>query len=119
MKKIILVMSVWLISYVAYAIPSLPSHTTINFVLSHIEQGQSCPSLLQNANVEIAYDYDFKRNMGLPFLKQLQTTRWTEVLHPLGLANIYGFMSDMAPKTIQLSGGEVVIYRIIFTCLCS
>jgi hypothetical protein len=117
MKKIVLFVSVWLLSHIAYAIPTPPGHATIDFVLMHRDQGESCPALLQNAHIEIAYDYDFKRNMGLAYLKQLQTTRWTEILHPLGLANIYGFMSDMAPKSIQLSGGDVVVYRVIFNLL--
>jgi hypothetical protein len=51
--------------------------------------------------------------VGLAYLRQLQTTRWIEIC----LANIYGFMSDMAFKSIQLSGGEVVVYRIMFNLL--
>lgn len=117
MKRIILIMFIWLFVGAAYSqsyLSSLPPHANINFTLSNIERGDSCPALLNNTNVVIDYDYNFERNMGLAHLRKLQSTTWVEELHPLGLSNYYGFMSDMKPKTIQLDGGEVTIYRIIF-----
>jgi len=114
MKKILKFIMIGLFVSSVNAAPILPNHATINFTLDHIEKGNSCPALLQNASVMINYEYDFERNMGLAFLKQLQSTRWTEVLHPMGLSNLYGFISDMAPKTVHLNGGDVVVYRIIF-----
>jgi hypothetical protein len=114
MKKIIIIFMALFFNGFAIAAPLLPKQATLNFVLNHTERGDSCPYLVQNARVVINYDYDFERNMGLAFLKQLQDTDWTEVLHPLGLSSMYGFMSDMAPKTIHLNGGDVIVYRIIF-----
>lgn len=91
---------------------ALPNHANINFTLSQ-DKG-SCPALLDNARVVIDYDYNFERNMGLAHLRELQSAHWSEDLHPLGLKNYYAFMSSMQPKTIQLDGGEVTVYRIIF-----
>ena len=114
MKKIIILVLTFLFADLLNAAPALPSMATINFTLNHVEKSDSCPALLNNSPVKISYEYDFKRNMGLAFLKQLQATQWTEVLHPLGISSVYGFMSDMAPKMIHLNGGDVVVYRIIF-----
>ncbi len=114
MKKILGFVVSILFPFLINAAPALPPFAQINFTLKQIEEGDSCPALLQNALVTMSYEYDFNKNMGLAFLKQLQSTRWTEVLHPLGLSSVYGFMSNMAPKTIHLNGGDVVVYRIIF-----
>jgi hypothetical protein len=114
MKKIVTFILASLFISAVNAAPVLPNHATINFTLDHIEKGDSCPAFLQNTNVVINYEYNFERNMGLAYIKQIQATRWTEVLHPLGLSSMYAFMSDMSPKTVRLSGGEVVIYRVIF-----
>lgn len=114
MKKTIKLIIAGLFASSVNAAPILPNKATINFTLNHIEQDDSCPALLQNAALVVNYEYNFERNIGLAYIKQLQLARWTEVLHPLGLSNIYGFMSDMAPKTIRLVGGDVVIYRVIF-----
>jgi hypothetical protein len=92
----------------------LPRLATLNFNLVSIENGATCPDLLNNAPVTIKYEYNFDSNMGLAYIKQLQETRWTEALYPLGLSDTYSFMSHMAPKTIRLNGGEVVVYRVIF-----
>lgn len=113
MKKIMILVLSFLFAGLLNATSALPGTATINFVLSKVEEG-SCPAILKNAPVRIDYDYDFKRNMGLAYLKQLQMTKWTEVLHPLGISGVYAFMSDMAPKVIHLNGGDVVVYRIIF-----
>ncbi|RUR10256.1 hypothetical protein [Legionella sp. km772] len=114
MKKIRFLTIAYFFSTQLNAASVLPSIATINFTLNNIEQGSSCPSLLNNSLVKIYYEYDFKRNMGLAFVKQLQATKWTEVLHPLGISSVYGFMSDMAPKIIPVQGGDVVVYRVIF-----
>lgn len=114
MNRIFCTLIVWLLMGAAHSFASLPNHASINFTLSQIEQGTSCPALLDNAKVVIDYDYNFERNMGLAHLRELQSAHWTEVLHPLGLSNYYAFMSSMKPKTIELDGGEVIVYRIIF-----
>jgi hypothetical protein len=92
----------------------LPAKATINFTLTDIERGESCPALLKNAKVVVDYDYNFERNMGLAHLRKLVSASWVESLFPLGLSNYYAFMSDMKPKTIQLDNGEVTVFRIIF-----
>lgn len=114
MKRIILLMISWILVGSAYSFHSLPTHASINFTLSNIERSNSCPALLHNAKIVVDYDYNFERNMGLAHLRQLQSTKWSETLHPLGLSNYYAFMSDMKPKTIQVDGGEVTVYRIIY-----
>lgn len=114
MRNIALFLMAWLSIGLAQAFPALPRQATINFTLNHIEQGESCPAILQNERLTMYYEYDFNSGRGLAYLKKLQETRWTEVLHPLGLSDVYGFMSDMAPKVIHLKGGDVVVYRIIF-----
>ena len=113
MKKILMFVFMFLYAGLIQTASALPSIATINYTLTQAE-GDSCPAVLNNSLVTVSYEYDFQRNMGLAFLKQLQTTHWTEVLHPLGLSSVYGFMSDMAPRVVQLIGGEVVVYRIIF-----
>ena len=114
MKQIFLALFTFLLVGSAYSSSALPPHASINFTLSKIESGDSCPALLTNAKVVVDYDYNFERNMGLAYLRKLENTSWGEVLHPMGLSNYYGFMSDMEPKTIQLVSGDVTIYRIIF-----
>ncbi|HAZ7572742.1 hypothetical protein OQJ02_11585 [Legionella sp. PATHC032] len=114
MKRIILLMFAWCLLNSAYSSHSLPSHASILFTLANTESSHSCPALLNNAKVIVDYDYNFERNMGLAHLRQLQSTKWSETLYPLGLSNYYAFMSDMQPKTVQIEGGEVTIYRIIF-----
>jgi hypothetical protein len=114
MKQIFIALFTFLLVGSAYSSSALPPHASINFNLSKIESGDSCPALLANAKVVVDYDYNFERNMGLAYLRTLETASWGEVLHPMGLSNYYGFMSDMEPKTIQLSSGDVTIYRIIF-----
>ncbi|HAT1596582.1 TPA: hypothetical protein RG395_000929 [Legionella pneumophila] len=114
MKRIILFMIAWSLLNSAYSSHSLPSHASILFTLANTERGDSCPALLHSAKVFVDYDYNFERNMGLAHLRQLQSTKWSETLYPLGLSNYYAFMSDMKPKTVQIEGGEVTIYRIIF-----
>lgn len=115
MKKMAWVFSTFLFVGSAYSSPVLPPQASINFVLSTIERGYSCPVLLHNAKIVIDYDYNFEVNTGQAYLSQLETVRWGEALHPMGLSDYYGFMSDMTPpKTIQLANGEVTIFRIIF-----
>ncbi|HAT1847902.1 TPA: hypothetical protein I9258_002524 [Legionella pneumophila] len=114
MKRIILFMIAWSLLNSAYSSHSLPSHASILFTLANTDRSNSCPALLHNAKVVVDYDYNFERNMGLAHLRQLQSTKWSETLHPLGLSNYYAFMSDMKPKAVQIEGGEVTIYRIIF-----
>ena len=114
MKKFMLLSASWFLMGASYALNILPSKATIDFSLSNIERGTSCPTFAQNAKVVVSYSYNFERNMGLAYLKQLQSANWTEVLHPLGLSNLYGFMSNMAPKKVHLDGGDVVVHRIIF-----
>ncbi|CEG57701.1 hypothetical protein [Legionella fallonii] len=114
MKKFVLALIAVIFVGSSYASPSLPPRASINFTLSTIESGSTCPAILRNAKVVVDYDYNFERNMGLAFLRQLDTARWGEVLHPMGLSNYYGFISDMPPTAIQLTSGEVTIYRIIF-----
>lgn len=114
MKRFVLAAVSLIMAGSVYSSPVLPPHARINFALSTIESGSSCPAILQNAKVVMEYDYNFERNMGLAFLRQLDTARWSEVLHPMGLSDYYGFISDMAPKTISLASGDVTIYRIIF-----
>lgn len=114
MKRLVLAVTSLIMAGAVYSSSVLPPHARINFALSTIESGSSCPPLLHNAKAVVDYDYNFERNMGLAFLRQLDTVTWSEVLHPMGLSNYYGFISDMPPKTIQLAGGEVTIYRIIF-----
>lgn len=114
MKRIVLLMIIWLLVGYVHAMPSLPTHATINFALTKIERAHSCPTILNNAKVVVDYDYNFERNIGLAHLKQLQSTSWGQVLHPLGLSDYYAFMSDMKPTAIHLDRGVVTIYRIIF-----
>jgi hypothetical protein len=102
----------WFLVGAAHSFSSLPNHASISFTLSQ-DKG-SCPALLDNARVVIDYDYNFERAWGLAHLRELQSAHWSEELHPLGLSNYYAFMSSMKPKTIQLDGGEVTVYRIIF-----
>lgn len=114
MKKLVLAFISFIIADAVYSSPALPPHARINFTLSTIESGSSCPAILHNAKVVVDYDYNFERNMGLAYLRQLDTVNWGEVLHPMGISNYYGFISDMPPTAIQLASGEVIIYRIIF-----
>lgn len=114
MKKIIILLLSCFLSNLIHAAPPFPSYATINYNLSQIDEGDDCPSLLTNALVTITYEYDFKNNMGLAFIKQLQAARWTEPLYPLGISGVYYFMSNMSPTSVSLNGGKVVVYRVLF-----
>lgn len=113
MKKIALAVFTFLLFGSVYAASTLPPHADINFTLSNIESG-TCPAIVQNAKVVVDYDYDFELNMGLAYLRKFETVTWGEVLHPMGISSYYGFISDMEPKTLQLSTGDVTVYRVIF-----
>jgi hypothetical protein len=112
-KALLSLLILWFVGPL-YAFAPLPNEASIDFSLSEIDRGDNCPAILRNAKLVVDYRYDFSRNIGFARLRQIGSVRWTEMLHPLGLTNLYAFMSDMAPKTIDLDGELVTIYRIIF-----
>lgn len=98
----------------AAASTNLPSRASIKFTLSNIDSGDQCPAVLNNASVAIDYDYNFERNTGLAYIRKIQSSRWATVLHPMGISDYYGFISDIPPTEIQVYDLDVTVYRIIF-----
>ena len=93
---------------------ALPEHADINFTLENVDQDIQCPAFLKGSKMKLHYDYEFDKSWGWAHLLQLGSTSIDEPLYPLGMSSVYGFMSNMAPKTITVDGNEVVLYRIIF-----
>lgn len=91
-----------------------PEKGSVVLKLTTVERNQQCPPFLRDADVVIDYDYDFTRNRGLAYLKQLKSEKVHYTLHPLGLSNYYAFMSDMPPTTQPIGDEQVILYRIIF-----
>ncbi|MGV7108084.1 hypothetical protein [Flavobacterium sp. U410] len=69
--------------------------------------------VLENPNCSFSYNWDFDKNMGLARLESIENTGLNLTLHPLGIAGILAFMSDMSPLTVTIDGKEVVIFRVI------
>jgi len=69
--------------------------------------------VLANPECSFSYDWDFDRNMGLAYLESIKNTSLNLTLHPLGIAGILAFMSDISPITVTINGKEIVIFRVI------
>ncbi|KTD47169.1 hypothetical protein Lrub_2091 [Legionella rubrilucens] len=91
-----------------------PEQGRVQLQLTTIERDNQCPSFLHNADVVVDYDYDFSRNRGLAYLRQLKSEKVNYTLHPLGLSSYYAFMSDISPTTQPIGDEKVIVYRIIF-----
>lgn len=90
-----------------------PTHGHVELNLTQVVRGQ-CPAILNQALVIAEYDYDFEKNRGLAHFIQLKTTPMNQTLNPLGLSDMYAFMSSMRPTPVPVGDEEVVVYRIIF-----
>lgn len=91
----------------------LPSQDNFMIKLNKVVEGQ-CDKALLGTQLNMSYDYDFKRNMGMAKLDGVNETRLDIPLYPLGVSSEYDFMSDMAPKAVKINGKDEVLYRIIF-----
>lgn len=103
----------------ALLIKSLPcfalvEHGSVTLQLTTLERDNQCPAFLKQAPVVIDYDYDFSRNRGLAYLKQLKSEKMNYTLHPLGLSDYYAFMSDIYPTPQSVEDDQVILYRIVF-----
>lgn len=105
--------------FLLFLVTSLPGEAApeqgrVQLQLTTIERDNQCPSFLRNAEVVVDYDYDFSRNRGLAYLRELKSEKVNYTLHPLGLSSYYAFMSDIPPTAQPIGDEQVTVYRIIF-----
>lgn len=89
----------------------IPSQATFTAVLSKLYSGSS--PVIANAKCEFSYNWDFSKNMGLAHLISIDGCVQNITLHPIGIAGMLGFMSDIPPTPVVINGQRVVLYRII------
>lgn len=81
--------------------------------LSDVYQGE-CDKALIDAPLEVIYDFDFEKKIGLAKLTIVGETPVNIDLFPLGVASRYLFMSDIKPTPVHVNGEETFLYRVIF-----
>lgn len=89
----------------------VPSNDTFMVTLSKVLSGGS--PVIKDAKCKFSYIWDFKKNMGLAQLVSINECAVNITLHPLGIAGILAFMSDMPPTPVVINGQRVTLYRVI------
>lgn len=97
----------------SFGVLALPSQDSFDMTLSNVYQGQ-CDEGLIGAPLEITYNFDFEKNIGLAHLTIVGETPVNIDLFPLGVASRYMFMSDIKPTPVEVNGESTYLYRIIF-----
>lgn len=97
----------------AYTIAAtdVPPRATFKLKLTRLYKG-SIPALL-NARCRFTYIWDFEKNTGLAHLISIDHCPVNIVLHTMGVEGALDFMSDIAPKTFDINGEEVIINKVI------
>ncbi|AWM12793.1 hypothetical protein DI487_02175 [Flavobacterium sediminis] len=88
----------------------IPSKVKFNLTLDQTIKGTP---VLTNPDCSFSYDWDFSKNMGLALLESIENTELNLTLHPLGIAGVLAFMSDISPLSVTIDGKDVVIFRVI------